>query len=68
MQHTRKHIQDVFIRIARDSGFSLSGTDVAIFAGQLLNCSPFTVYAAFGSFDTMNTVADGTHPIHKEKT
>lgn len=66
--HDRKYIQDVFIRIASDSGFSLSGTDVAIMSGQILQCSPFTVYAAFGDMDCMNAVADGTHPIHKVKS
>lgn len=64
--HDRKYIQDVFIRIAQDSGFTLSGTDVAIIAGKMLNCSPFTVCAAFGSFDTMNTVANGTHPAARK--
>jgi len=62
----RKTIQDSFIRIAQDSGFTMSGTDVAIFTGRLLKCSPFTVYAAFGYMDTMNAVANGTHPASRK--
>lgn len=62
----RKYIQDVFIRIAQDSGFTMTGTDVAIFAGKLLGCSPFTVYGAFGDMDTMNAIADGTHPAARK--
>ncbi len=64
--HDHKHIQEVFIRIAQDNGFAMSGTDVAIFAGQLLGCSPFTVYGAFSNMDTMNAVAAGTHPATKK--
>jgi hypothetical protein len=64
--HERKHIQEVFIRTAQDSGFTMSGTDVAIFVGKLLGCSPFTVYAALGNQETMNAVASGTHPAAKK--
>ena len=62
----RNHIQEVFMQIARDSGFTMSGTEVAIFVGKLLVCSPFTVYAAFGDMDCMNAVANGTHPSVKK--
>jgi hypothetical protein len=64
--HEHKHIQEVFIRTAQDGGFAMSGTDVAIFVGKLLGCSPFTVCAAFGNMDTMNAVATGTHPAAKK--
>lgn len=64
--HDCKFIQEAFIRIARDSGFTMDGVEVAIFTGQLLNCSPFTVYAAFSNMDTMNAVANGSHPAVKK--
>lgn len=62
----RKTIQDSFIRIAQDSGFTMSSIDVAIFTGRLLGCSPFTVYEAFGDMDVMNAVANGTHPASRK--
>lgn len=55
-------VQQVFIRCCRDSGFRLDHVRAAVLAGQVLDVSPLEVWAAMGSFDVMERVADGTHP------
>lgn len=61
----RKQIQDVFIRVCRDSGFKMEASAAAIFAAQLIQISPLEVWTAIGSMDTMRKIAQGTHSSTK---
>ena len=61
----RKTIQDLYIRICKDSKFNMGAIEVAIFAANVLNISPFEVYSAFSDLRTMNEVASGEHPAAK---
>lgn len=66
MKYERQYIQEVFIRVAKDSGFGLEGTRVALFVANLLDMPPFMVYTAMGDMDTMNKISKGDHPVCKE--
>ena len=61
----RKTIQDIYIRVCKDSEFEMEYIQVAIFVAGLLNITPFEVYAAFGDLRTMGEVASGIHPATK---
>lgn len=57
----RKLIQDVYIRVCKDSGFQLDYVAAADLAARVVNCTPLDVMIAFG-LDNMMSVADGSHP------
>ena len=59
----RKTVQNLYIRICKDSGFYLNYIGAAILTGKVLNISPIEVWCHMGSFDTMQRIAKGTHPV-----
>ena len=59
----RETIQKLYIRICRDSGFSIDYIQAAILAGKVLNMHPFSVYNAFSYLDVMEKIAKGEHPV-----
>lgn len=56
-------IQNVYIRIARDSQFRMDHIEVAKLAGAVLALHPFEVYCTFPYMDVMKDVAEGNHPV-----
>lgn len=58
----RKTIQDIYIRICRDSGFQLSWDRAAHLAGQVGGFHALDVWNAMPSLDTMRQIAAGEHP------
>lgn len=62
-QLTRKQIQDVYIRVCKDSGFQMEFIQATIFAAKLLKLHPWGVYDAFGDMSAMKAIATGSHPI-----
>ena len=63
MRRDRKMIRDTFIRICRDSRFSVEAQWAAAFSAQMLGIHPIEVWTAFGSIDTMKAIATGKHPV-----
>jgi hypothetical protein len=63
MTEERNFRQKVFIRVCRDSGFKLEPSRAAQFAAQLIGIHPFEILNAIGCLNTMNQIADGTHPV-----
>ena len=61
----RKYIQDVFIRICRDSGFTIDYIDAAKLTGKVLKIPPFEVWEAMyiGDLQRMERIAKGEHPV-----
>ena len=62
----RKQIQDVFIRVCQDSGFTTDVVDAAHFAAAILNITAIEVWAEFSSLHVMTEIAEGTHPAAKK--
>lgn len=58
----RETIQNLFMRVARDSGFRMPATQVARFTAKALSISPIAVWGAFADIDQMREVAAGNHP------
>lgn len=58
----RKQIQDLFIRVCRDSGFQLSGTDAAVIAARSVGISPLEIWTAMPGIAVMDEIASGSHP------
>ena len=61
----RKLTQDVFVRVCRDSGFTIDATRAAIIAAQMLNKHPLEVWLAMPSLDVMDEIAAGRHAAAK---
>ena len=62
---SRKQLQELFLRVCRDSGFSLEATQAASIAAKAAGVSPLEFWVAFGTIDAMDKVADGGHPSSK---
>lgn len=62
----REYIQQIFIRIAKDSKFKMDAIEVAKMTASLAKVHPLEVMGSF-SFDNMIAVANGTHPVVKGK-
>lgn len=58
----RKTVTDAYIRVCRDSGFSLPFDRAAALVGKMLNITPLEVWLAVGTIETMKRVASGEHP------
>lgn len=56
---SRKQIQEVYIRICKDSGYKLGATHAAKLAASVLKIHPLEVWVAMSSFDTMEAYAEG---------
>ena len=63
MEHSRSRIQEVYIRVCRDSGFGLGAVESAIIAGKSIGIHPLEIWLAFSSLDVMKDIADGKHPV-----
>ena len=59
---SRDLVQQVFIRICRDSGFTLATPEAAALAAGALGCSPLQIWTAMQSLAMMDQIAAGTHP------
>lgn len=59
----RDLVQQVFIRVCRDSGFTLATQEAAALAAGALGLSPLQIWMAMPSLDVMDKIAAGTHPI-----
>jgi hypothetical protein len=57
----RTLIQNLFIRVCRDSRFSMDPIDAAVMTGSILKCHPIQVWVAL-DIDNMTRIANGTHP------
>jgi hypothetical protein len=59
----REVITAAYVRVCRDSGFTMAATDVAHFVGNMLGISAWAVWQAVGDLSTMERVACGEHPV-----
>lgn len=57
----RNMLQQIFIRVCRDSGFTLEWTRAARIAALAAGTHPLVVWCAMDA-GTMEQIADGTHP------
>lgn len=58
----RKEMQDLYIRICRDSCWKMDHVEAAKFTGKMLNVSPIEVWCSFSGLDVMEQIAKGEHP------
>jgi len=62
---TKKEIQDLYIRVCRDSGFQIEYIQAAILTSRVIGCSALEIWLAFPSLGVMDEVARGIHPASK---
>lgn len=58
----RETLQQLFIRVCRDSGFTLEATRAASLAAKIANTHPLNVWMAMPDLSTMERIAAGAHP------
>ena len=58
----RKGMQDLFIRVCRDSGFKLDYVRAAQLAGKVGGFHPLELWCAMPGIDAMEQIAKGEHP------
>jgi hypothetical protein len=58
----RKAIQDLYIRVCRDSGWNMRCEEAAKLAAKVGGFHPMDVWTALPSLDTMRKIAAGEHP------
>lgn len=63
MPHSRKFVQDTFIRVCKDSGYKMDMVRAAQFTASVLDISSLEVWIHMGDMDNMERVANGTHPV-----
>lgn len=61
-EYNRKLIQDVYIRVCKDSGFNMHWEDAAVLTADILNIIPLEVGLAFSRMGDLNQIALGLHP------
>lgn len=61
--HSRKTVQDVFIRVCRDSMWQIDAINAAKLTASVVGKHPLQVWSDVGSLDIMNQIAAGTHPV-----
>lgn len=66
MSPSRETIQRAFIRLCRDSRFSLEPAQAAILTGMVLDIDPLIVWVHGLDFNQMIEIANGTHPAVRE--
>jgi hypothetical protein len=64
----RQLIQQLYIRVCRDSGFRFDAVRAAQFVGEMLNTSALVVWLAMPSFSVMEEIAAGRHPAARRPT
>ena len=62
MQGERETIQQVYIRVCRDSGFRLGFDRAAHLAGKILGVSALEIWLAMPCIGVMMDIATGRHP------
>lgn len=69
-EERRKFIQDLYIRVCRDSGFAMEYTRAAHFAGKVGGFHAMDVWTAMPSLQVMEQIAKGEHPAawHEESS
>jgi len=63
---TRQEIQNAFIRVCKDSNWTMNGFDAAIFTAKMLNIPALQIGFDFPSLSVMQQIAKGEHPICKK--
>lgn len=58
----RKLVQDCFIRVCRDSGFTVEPLMAAELTASMVKSHPLLIWTCFPSFSVMEEIAAGTHP------
>lgn len=58
----RKTIQDIYIRVCRDSGFGLDYIAAAQLAAKVVGIHPLDIWIAMPSLSVMEEIATGAHP------
>jgi hypothetical protein len=61
----RKFIQDLYIRICRDSGWQMEFAQAAHLAGKVGGFHAIDVWSAMPSMTVMEQIARGEHPTCK---
>lgn len=64
----RELLQELFVRVCRDSNFRLDHVRAAILTGQIANRAPLEVWIALGSTDLMERISTGKHPASQGKS
>jgi hypothetical protein len=64
----KKLKQDLYIRICRDSGYSMDAIKASCFVAGMLKCSPLEIWLSMPSFSVMEDIAKGVHPICNNST
>ena len=62
----RKAITDLYVRLCRDSNFSLDAIRAAQLTASVLKLHPLEVWLAMPSMSVTELVASGNHPACKE--
>lgn len=57
-----KVVQEFFIRMCRDSNFTLCAVRAAQLTAVALKCHPLEVWLAMPSYSVMEEIAAGNHP------
>jgi len=60
---SRQTVQNVFIRVCRDSRWSMDAIKAAKLTGKIVGKHPLLVWADVGTLDIMHQIAAGTHPV-----
>lgn len=63
----RKLRQNAFIRVCKDSGFSLDTYRAAAMAAGVVGVHPLEIWTAFAGLDQMHDISAGTHPAVQDK-
>lgn len=64
----RKFAQDVYVRVCRDSGFSMGFAEACHLTAQLLQISTMELWVRMGlTIAVMDEIATGVHPICKQR-
>jgi hypothetical protein len=58
----RSMITNAYVRVCRDSGYSMAATDAVQLVSGALGISNWEVWQAMGDLSTMERVARGEHP------
>lgn len=60
-------IQQVYIRVCRDSGFKLDWIRATNLTASIVGKHPMDVWIAIGTIDVMEAIAQGEHPATLKK-
>lgn len=68
MDAGRQKYQDLFIKVCKDSGFTLDMYRAAALVGAVFGTTALDVYCKMDvGLDTMIQIANGTHPVVQTK-